>query len=69
MQTAAFTTGARVCAARKVGPMRTPSVRRVAPVVRAAAQTEEMVDELGYKLMRKGVKVSRGAGGEAQRHV
>lgn len=58
MQTTAFTSGARFGVARRVGAARTPSVRRAAPVVRAAAQTEEMVDELGYKLMRKGVKVA-----------
>lgn len=58
MQTQAFSTGARFGAARKVGASRTQSVRRTAPIVRAAAQTEELVDELGYKLMRKGVKVA-----------
>jgi hypothetical protein len=58
MQSTAFTTGARFGVTRKVGAARTPSVRRAAPIVRAAAAQEEMVDELGYKLMRKGVKVA-----------
>jgi hypothetical protein len=33
-----------------------PARRSVVPPVRAAAETKEAVDELGFKLMRKGVK-------------
>lgn len=60
MQAQAFTSGARVGVARRVGATRTTAVRRAPMVVRAAAATEggEMVDELGFKLMRKGVKVA-----------
>ena len=46
MQTTAFTTGARCGVARRVGATRTASVKRAAPIVRAAAQTEELVDEV-----------------------
>lgn len=60
MQTQAFTTGTRIGAARRAGSARTTAVRRGPMVVRAAgaAPKEEMVDEMGFKLMRKGVKVA-----------
>jgi hypothetical protein len=58
MQTQAFTSSARFGVARKVGPMRVPSARSAPMIVRAAAAEGEMVDEMGFKLMRKGVKVA-----------
>lgn len=60
MQAQAFTAGARVVYARRAGPVRTSAVRRAPMIARAAAATEqgELVDEMGFKLMRKGVKVA-----------
>lgn len=61
MQTKAFSQSARVGTARRAGAVRTTSVRRAPVLVRAAAATEpknDMVDEMGFKLMRKGVKVA-----------
>jgi hypothetical protein len=59
MQAQAFAAGSRVGMARRVGASRTAAVRRAPMVVRAAAAPEgEMVDEMGFKLMRKGVKVA-----------
>ena len=55
MQSQAMSSGARLKAARKVGPTRTTGVRRsVASPVRAAA--EHKTDDLGFKMMRAGVK-------------
>jgi hypothetical protein len=54
MQTQAFTSGSRLGVARKVGATRTTGVRRASQPVRAAAAADR--DELGFKLMRKGVK-------------
>lgn len=56
MQTTAFKTGASFTAARKAGAVRTSAVRRAPMVVRATAAPE--VDDMGFKLMRKGVKVA-----------
>lgn len=60
MQTQAFKASTQFGVARKAGTARISSVRRAPMVVRAAASTEsgEMVDEMGFKLMRKGVKVA-----------
>ena len=59
MQTQAFTTGTRIGAARRAGSARTTAIRRGPMVVRAgAAPKEELVDDMGFKLMRKGVKVA-----------
>jgi hypothetical protein len=60
MQTKAFSQNARLSSARRAGAVRTTSVRRAPFFVRAAAATEQsgMVDEMGFKLMRKGVKVA-----------
>ena len=60
MQTQAIATGSRIGVARRAGNARTTAVRRSSVVVRAAgaAPKEEMVDEMGFKLMRKGVKVA-----------
>lgn len=56
MQSAQTMQSARFMA-RKVGPTRTTGVRRsVASPVRAAAATEPQVDDLGFKMMRAGVK-------------
>jgi magnesium-protoporphyrin IX monomethyl ester (oxidative) cyclase len=52
-----MSTGARVVVARRVGATRTSAVRRAAVVVRATASAEE-TDALGFKMMRKGVKVA-----------
>ena len=57
MQTQAFTSGTRIGAARRAGVIRTSAVRRAPMIVRAAAK-EEAVDEMGFKMMRKGVKVA-----------
>ena len=57
MQTQALTSSTRFVAARRAGPARTTAVRR-ATIVRATAAKEEMVDDMGFKLMRKGVKVA-----------
>jgi magnesium-protoporphyrin IX monomethyl ester (oxidative) cyclase len=55
MQAATFTSGARLGVARPA--TRAAGARRsVVQPVRAAAETKEMVDDLGFKLMRKGVK-------------
>jgi len=58
MQTQAFKANTRVGVARMAGASRVSAVRRAPMVVRAAAASEEAVDELGFKLMRKGVKVA-----------
>jgi hypothetical protein len=55
MEAATFTFGARLGAARPA--TRAAGARRsLVQPVRAAAETKETVDDLGFKLMRKGVK-------------
>lgn len=62
MHSQVFTTGARVGFKANIMPCRSSvsrcaSARRVMPVVKAAAATDkEMKDDLGFKLMRAGVK-------------
>jgi len=60
MQTQTFKANTRFGVARKAGVARVSAVRRAPMVVRAAAATESggMVDDMGFKLMRKGVKVA-----------
>ena len=60
MQTQAFSTGARIGAARRVGATRTTAVRRAPMVVRASASAAsgEETDAMGFRMMRKGVKVA-----------
>jgi hypothetical protein len=58
MQTKAFT-GTRLSAAQKATMVSRVSRKSVMPVrATAAPAKEEMVDEMGFKLMRKGVKVA-----------
>ena len=55
MEAATFTAGARLGAARPA--TRAEGTRRsVVQPLRAAAETKDTVDDLGFKLMRKGVK-------------
>jgi len=60
MQSQAFSTGACIGAARRVGARRTTAVRRAPMVVRvnASAANGEETDSMGFKMMRKGVKVA-----------
>ena len=59
MQTQTFVSGPRVGVAPRATAIRA-NARRAAVAVRAAAATEqaELVDEMGFKLMRKGVKIA-----------
>lgn len=58
MLAATFNSGTRLGAARPAtcAPGARPARCSVVPPVRAAAETKETVDDLGFKLMRKGVK-------------
>ena len=60
MQTQAFKASTRFGVAPKAACVRPSAARRPAVVVRAAAAAEQGagVDEMGFKLMRKGVKVA-----------
>lgn len=60
MQTQAFVSGARIGVAPRAATAVRVNARRAAITVRAAAAAEqaEMVDDMGFKLMRKGVKVA-----------
>lgn len=59
MNTQTFVAGSRMAGARCVMPKRqTVTQRRAAVAVRATAAEKEMVDDMGFKLMRRGVKVA-----------
>lgn len=58
MKAQTFAPGSRVGALYNNAQRRTVANRRVSVAVRSAAAEGEMVDEMGFKLMRRGVKVA-----------